>query len=270
VTQQSYLQNRLETLDGSTPHASVLSDKAGAQLTLAAFEILKGGDVFDSSGASAPAIAKEQAERWTKSHLKWKLHGASSQLRELVVRDILQQIGFNPGLVARLEAAKPIQIELIPPDEEMARAGLPPQISPGITGLYWDRPRWPCARIILRQEQLGVDPVLVVHEMAHAIHYLAFTANERALIYQLLQATFGSRQAMDEVFAIYSEREFVDEFSIEEKAVRGVYGFTRRQWSENHVFTRFVRKLYFPHKPLAGPKLFSAARPSSGLKLPPP
>ena len=58
---------------------------------------------------------------------------------------------------------------------------------------------------------------------------------------------------MDEVFAIYSEREFLTDFSEEEKKASGVYGFTRRQWDENHLFTRFVRKLYFPGKRLAGP-----------------
>ena len=68
------------------------------------------------------------------------------------------------------------------------------------------------------------------------------------------------RAAIDEAFAIYTEREFVSEFSDIEKKVPGVYGFARRQWDEGQIFTRFVRKLYFPHKPLAGPGM----RPSGG------
>ena len=34
----------------------------------------------------------------------------------------------------------------------------------------------------------------------------------------------------------------------------GVYGLARRRWDENHLLTRFVRNLYFPYKPLAGPR----------------
>lgn len=60
---------------------------------------------------------------------------------------------------------------------------------------------------------------------------------------------------MDEVFAIYSEREFLETFSPDGKRAPGVYGFTRRQWHEDHLFTRFVRKLYWPHKSLAGPSM---------------
>ena len=57
---------------------------------------------------------------------------------------------------------------------------------------------------------------------------------------------------MDEVFAIYSEREFCEDYSEAERRAPGIYGITRRQWNEDHLFTRFVRKLYFPHKRLAG------------------
>jgi hypothetical protein len=30
----------------------------------------------------------------------------------------------------------------------------------------------------------------------------------------------------------------------------------RERWNEEHAFTRFARALYFPWKPLAGPKSF--------------
>jgi hypothetical protein len=122
-------------------------------------------------------------------------------------------------------------------------------------GVFWDHPTWSAARIAYRADELQGDTALVVHEMAHAIHYLAFTREERDAIYAVLRPTFGSRAAMDEVFAIYSEREFLSEFDAGARRAPGVYGAIRRQWSEDHVFTRFVRKLYFPYKPLAGPRV---------------
>ena len=104
----------------------------------------------------------------------------------------------------------------------------------------------------LRQDRLDDLAHLVFHEMAHAVHYLAFTADERDRIYRVLLPTYRSRAAADEVFAIYSEREFLPEFEERERHAPGVYGMARQRWDERHVFTRFVRKLYHPHKPLAG------------------
>jgi hypothetical protein len=69
--------------------------------------------------------------------------------------------------------------------------------------------------------------------------------------------TYRSKAWVDEVFAIYSEREFLPSFTEREGHAPGVYGLARQRWDERHVFTRFVRNLYHPHKPLA------ASRPSS-------
>ena len=54
------------------------------------------------------------------------------------------------------------------------------------------------------------------------------------------------------MFAIYTEREFLPGFTEREGHAPGVYGLARQRWDERHVFTRFVRHLYHPHKPLAG------------------
>jgi len=56
--------------------------------------------------------------------------------------------------------------------------------------------------------------------MAHAIHYLAFTAAERQLIDNLLRPVFGARAAVDEAFAVYSEREFIDDFGARNTRLR--------------------------------------------------
>ena len=72
--------------------------------------------------------------------------------------------------------------------------------------------------------------------------------------------TYRSRAWVDEVFAIYSEREFLDAFTEREEHAPGVYGLARKRWDERHVFTSFVRALYFPNKPLAGTPSARAGR----------
>ena len=264
----SFLTDRFETLDGSTPHPEMLSNALSSQAHLSAFSILRGGDAFDSSAGAAPKDARKSALDWLREKVTFQLNATPNELKELISTNIVDQIRYNPGLVLRLRHAKGIEIDVIPSGESMIPYGFPAQITPEISGIFWNHPTWEQARIGFRQEFLHSERTLVFHEMAHAIHYLAFTSEERKLIYQFLQRSFGSNQAMDEVFAIYSEREFIDKFSHKDKSVRGIYGITRSKWSENHVFTRFIRKLYFPHKPLAGPKLIKNLPKSNHLKLP--
>jgi hypothetical protein len=158
-------------------------------------------------------------------------------------------------LSKRLTLSKPIDIDVVTSTKALYKLGYPRSIAQHAAGVFWDHPDWDRARIGLKQDQLSTLPALVFHEFAHAIHYLAFTQSERELIYRLLRPSFGSRAAMDEVFAIYSERELAGAFNDSAKQAPGVYGATRRLWNEDHVFTRFVRKLYVPHKALAGPRL---------------
>ena len=265
------LTDRFETTDGSTPHAAGITNEHSASNRIAAFNILRGGDVFDTESGSQQRPDKESVTNWVRSHIVFKTNGVPKEICQRIAQDMIAQLGFNKNLVRRLQHSKLIQIDLIPPNQPMGKFGFPKQISPHISGFFWNHPSWAKARIAFRAELIGQDPALVVHEMAHAIHYLAFTQEERSLIYDFLRPAFGHRQAMDEVFAIYSEREFIQEFSPEEKEVQGIYGFTRTQWSENHVFTRFIRKLYFPTKPLAGPRLTRERPPApTGLKLPTP
>jgi len=132
------------------------------------------------------------------------------------------------------------------------QAGYPASVASNTSGLFWDDPRWERARLALRQDRLTEEPHLVFHEFAHAIAYLAFTREERRLLVQRFMSTYRAEHLVDEAFAIYSEREFVPARP-EDARAPGIYGHARRRWSEDHLFTRFVRHLYFPHKPLAGP-----------------
>ena len=242
-----------ETVDGSTPENTPLAAEHGRKYPLSAFTLLAGGDVFESRGGRPPAEGPNRARAYVKARVTMIPHGASVELLQRVEGDIIRQLSGNLQLIARLEAARPIGIDLIPPGQPLSRYGYPRAVSPLAVGLYWDHPDWERARIALRQEKLGVEPHLVFHEVAHAIQGLAFTQEENELLYRTLIRTYRSRAKMDEVFALYSEREFVPTVTEHDLRAPGVYGMARQRWNEEHVFTRFVRNLYFPYKPLAGP-----------------
>jgi len=195
------------------------------------------------------------ARAYVDARLQLEPFRAPVNQQQRVVDDVVKQLQGNPLLVERLLLCKPLRVELIPAKKALAAFGYPRTVSPRAAGLFWNHPDWEQARIALRQDMLEQEPALVFHEFAHAIHYLAFTRDEQQLIYQVLRPTFGSRPAMDEVFAIYSERELSGEFVARDKQAPGVYGFARQQWDENHLFTRFVRKLYFPFRAPAGPSM---------------
>lgn len=247
------IEDQFETVDGSRPTAVPLSDALAKQLPLAAFSLLATGDAFDAGAGRPPPDGPAKARAYVAAKLVIRAHRPSPEHVRRVTSDAERQLAGNPQLVARLQAARPIEVDLVPPGKSIASFGYPKAVARHAAGLFWDDPSWPHARIALRQELLDQTPQLVVHELAHAIHYLAFTAAERELIYRLLLGTFRSRAAVDEVFAIYSEREFLEAFSDRDQRAPGVYGVARKLWSEDQVFTRFVRHLYFPHKKLAGP-----------------
>ena len=245
------LSDRYETSDGSRPDSTALPVYRTADLPLAAFTVLSGGDVFETS--SRTTAGEREARTYVCEQIAIDSHGAPAPQVRRAANDIARQLGSNPNLIGRMKLARSIAIDLVPPGGALVALGFPRTAIEKAAGFFWDRPEWKSARIALRQEELEHDPTLVFHEMAHAIFYLGFTVHEQKQIYDLLQPTFGSRAAMDEVFAIYSERELAGEFRESEKRAPGVYGFARRQWSEDHAFTRFVRKLYFPQRPAAGP-----------------
>ena len=242
-----------ETVDGSTPENTPLAEEHGRRLPLSAFTLLSGGDVFESRQGRPPPEGPERARAWFRSSVVMKAHGAPAELLQRVEMDVVRQLAGNLQLIARMEAARPLEIDLIPAGQPMARYGYPRAVSPRAVGLFWDDPDWERARIALRQDKLGQEPHLVFHEVAHAIQGLGFTQEENELVYRTLVRTYRSRAKMDEVFALYSEREFIPTVTAHDLRAPGVYGMARQRWNEEHVFTRFVRNLYFPYKPLAGP-----------------
>lgn len=243
------------------PEAVPLDEQRAKKLPLHAFALLETGDAFDIAAGSPPKDGRARAEAWFAAKVKVHANGASGELVEAVRKEAVGQLLANLQLIARLEAARPIEVDLVPPQKRMSAYGYPKGASARAAGLFWDHPSWPAARIAFLQTALQSERALVVHELAHAIQRLAFTQKEQDLIYRLMLPTYRHRSWVDEVFAIYSEREFLPSFTEREGHAPGVYGMARQRWDERHVFTRFVRKLYHPHKPLAG----SVAAPPKGL-----
>jgi len=242
-----------ETLDGSTPESTPLAAEHGRRLPLSAFTVLAGGDVFESVQGRPPKDGVSRARAWFQAKVSFRAHGAPAELLQRVEGDMVRQLSGNLQLIGRMEAARPVEVDLIPPGQPLVKYGYPRSVSPHAAGLFWDHPEWPRARIALRQDKLGPEQHLVFHELAHAIQGLAFTQEENELIYRTLRRTYRVRARMDEVFALYSEREFIPTVTAHDLRAPGVYGLARQRWNEEHVFTRFVRNLYFPYKPLAGP-----------------
>ena len=238
---------------GERPTDAVpLDPESGKKLPLHAFALLASGDAFELSGGSPPKEGRTRAAAYFTAKVTVKAHGAPPGLVQSVKDEVIAQLMGNVQLINRLMAARPIEVELIPPTKPMSAFGFPKAASARAAGLFWDHPTWPRARIGLLQTSLKNERALVTHELAHAIQRLAFTQLEQDAIYRLMIPTYRYRSWVDEVFAIYSEREFLPGFTEREGHAPGVYGLARQRWDERHVFTRFVRHLYHPYKPLAG------------------
>jgi hypothetical protein len=242
------LRARHETTDGSRPAISSIAADVAKATPLVAFSVLRGGgDAFEGTSQRPD---KKTARRVATD--VFTVVGGSSADVARVHGDVEKMLENAPTLAARTAHMKRVRVDIVKAGGRLSDVGFPRAMNEGCAGVFWDQPKWPEAKIGLRSEYLQTDPVLVVHEVAHALHHLAFSAEERRAIDAVLLPVWGNRQDVDEVFAIYTEREFLQTFSIDEKRARGIYGATRRQWSDDHLFTRFVRKLYFPAKTLAG------------------
>ena len=244
------LRSRRESTDGSVPAVSSVGADVAKATPLVAFSVLRGGgDAFEGTSQRPDrALAQQVATR------VFSIHGGSGAEVTRIIGDIVNMLQHAPTLAARAARMKKVRVDVVRVGGRLSDVGFPRAMNEGCAGVFWDKAQWPEAKIGLRAEHLQTDPVLVVHEVAHALHHLAFSAEERRAIDAVLLPVWGNRQDVDEVFAIYTEREFLSTFSVDEQRAPGIYGATRRQWSDDHLFTRFVRKLYFPGKTLAGTK----------------
>ena len=238
--------------DSDRPQALAFATELARTLPLHAFGLLEGGDAFEVRTGVAARDGRARASAYLDAKVTVNAHGAPAARVEQVRAELCALLETSPQLIARLLAARPIEIDLVPKGKPMAAFGYPRRASASAAGLFWDHPSWPKARIGLLVSALEKERALVAHEAAHAIQRLAFTEPEQELIYRHMLPVYRSRAWVDEVFAIYTEREVLGHFTERERHAPGVYGLARQRWNERHVFTRFVRNLYRPHVPLAG------------------
>ncbi len=245
------LHARRETSDGRRPEGGHLAPEVAAGFPLPAFALLRNQDLFDPGARASVAGDSANGERAARAAVEATIRwGRADALAEPVRGEMIRQLSGNPRLAGRMARAKPIRVDIVGSRSEMVALGYPRSVAGHAAGLFWDREDWPEARIAFRRDRLTApeERTLVVHEYAHAIHYLGFTRQEREVIAAALRPVFGHPADQDEVFAIYTEREFLDQasFSALERAAPGVYGVCRQRWSEEHAFAAFVKKLYRP------------------------
>ena len=134
----------------------------------------------------------------------------------------------------------------MPKGQDYRSFGFPPSTNPHAAGVFWTEPAGEVALLGLREEHVLPRPWLMVHEMTHAVHLLAFTAREREDLEKMLMPVYRSRRWVEEALAIYAERAFGADYREEDLRAPGLYGKTRRDWHPEHVFSLFVAELFKP------------------------
>jgi hypothetical protein len=161
-------------------------------------------------------------------------------------RGVLRVLEGNPAVCRRMLLAKSIDVVIIPKGDDFRRFGFPPNTNPWAAGIFWNAPKEDIALLGLREELILEKPWLMIHEMAHAVHFLGFTQAEREAIDKMLMPTYRSRRWVEEVLAIYAERAFGAQYTDEELASPDLYGKTRREWTDRAVFSLFIAELFRP------------------------
>jgi hypothetical protein len=159
---------------------------------------------------------------------------------------VLRVLRGNPALTKRMLLAKPVSVVIVPEGHDYRSFGFPRNTNPNAAGIFWNSSKDEVALLGLREELIEKMPHLMVHEMAHAVHFLAFTQKERDDIDKFLLPVYRSRRWVEEAVAIYAERAFGARYSDSELAQRDLYGQTRREWNDRQVFAKFIAELMRP------------------------
>lgn len=219
--------------------------KTAAELALPAFSLVRGGDMFESTRKPQPTPAG-LLERYRKDRLQVERTGVERELVDLALQGCLRVLAGNPAIAKRMLIARPIALVVVPEGDDYRRYGFPRNTNPRAAGIFWNAPDEPIARLGLRAERIRPKPWLMVHEMAHAVHFLAFTTREREDVDRMLLPVYGTKRWVEEAFAIYAERAFGARYDDDDLRAPGWYGKTRRDWNAQHVFSLFVAELLRP------------------------
>ncbi len=215
------------------------------ELALSAFSILRGGDLFQRRQPpprTEPSLMSEYAAERLRLHAK----RIAREERDASLAGVLRVLGGNPAICRRMLAAKPIDLVVVPKGRDFRELGFPRHTNPDAAGIFWTSAREDRARLGLREEEILSRSHLMIHEMTHAVHFLAFTQKEREDIDRALLPVYRSRRWVEEAVAIYAEKAFGARYTEEDLAAPGLYGKTRREWNERHTFALFMKELLRP------------------------
>jgi hypothetical protein len=219
---------------------------AASELTLSAFSLIRGGDLFERTGAKIAKTPASLLETYADKQLRLVKNGAAKEEQEAAMRGVLRVLRGNAALVKRMLIAKPVSVVIIPKDHDYRPYGFPRNTNPNAAGIFWNSAKTDVALLGLREELILEKAHLMVHEMTHAVHFLAFTKKEREDIDRFLLPVYRNRRWVDEAVAIYAERAFGARYAEEELRQPDLYGKTRRDWNDQQVFSKFIAELMRP------------------------
>jgi hypothetical protein len=218
------------------------------ELALPAFTLVRGGDLFERPTTKQTKSDPKLLSLYAGERLKLVSNKAAEPERDSALSGVLSVLSGNPALLKRMLLAKPVHVVIIPEGRDYREYEFPRHTNPHAAGIFWNNKNEERALLGLREELIVDKPHLMVHEMTHAVHFLAFTSKEREAIDQMLMPVYRSRRWVEEAVAIYAERAFGAQYAPEELAQPDLYGKTRREWNERHVFARFIDELMRPPK----------------------
>jgi hypothetical protein len=230
---------------GEERSPSVFEASIPKELALSAFSLLRGGDLFERKQKPArtdPSLVSQYAAEKLKLHAK---RIAKSE-QEAAVEGVLRVLRGNPALCRRMLKAKPIDLVIVPKGRDFREHGFPPNTNPNAAGIFWTSTKEERSLLGLREEDILARPHLMIHEMTHAVHFLAFTQKEREDIDRALLPVYLNRRWVEEAVAIYAEKTFGASYNENELNAPGLYGKTRREWHDRHMFALFMNELMRP------------------------
>jgi hypothetical protein len=230
---------------GEERSPSLFEASVPRELALTAFTLLRGGDLFERklkpARTDAALVSKYAAE-------KLRLHAKriAKPEQDAAMDGVLRVVRGNPAICKRMLQAKPIDLVIIPKDRDFHELGFPAHTNPNAAGIFWTSTKEGRARLGVREEEILARPHLMIHEMTHAVHFLAFTKKEREDIDRALLPVYRNRTWVEEAVAIYAEKAFGAKYNEAELNAPGLYGKTRREWHDKHVFALFMSELLRP------------------------
>lgn len=215
-------------------------------LALPAFSLIRGGDLFERPRARRSRTDPELISAYADDNLTLDAKRVAREEREAALSGVLRVLAGNPAVCRRMLLAKPIRLVIVPKGRDFREFGFPRHTNPRAAGIFWNSDGEERALVGLREEHVLRRPHLMVHEMTHAVHLLGLTKKERATIDEALLPVYRNKRWVEEAVAIYAEKAFGADYTEDELNAPGLYGKTRRDWHDRHVFALFMAELFRP------------------------